>query len=422
MDLAEQQDPQEFNKLFVDKIDEINQSKIGIKSHIQGQLMYKTLCLNCKNESIRRESFLELGLSIENCSTLNECILNYFVEEYMNLEDNNGYDCSHCESKQNAVRRVEIDTSPSVLFLQLLRYVYDKETFEKRKLMKSISFPGTISLNDEEYDLVAVLYHKGLSAYGGHYICEVLNWETQSWWLCDDDLISATIPPDSHFKEDTQTKNPIDVDEVISVDSDSKPRKKRKQSHSRDSTSHSSINESGDSLDRSRNAYMLAYVKKTALTNRTVTPPEHARVSNNSYKISHDLTQPMQQAIMEFNENFLRDLRAYQHRESSLRNEVLYLCGRSSTILIILSPDAETNGSDAVDPIQSICQSTRHRPASCGTETLVEVLDHWIVERKQYTDRFTQSGRCTTVLHNRFDTICRTINPTVKQLRSWSDI
>ena len=277
MDLGEQQDPQEFNKLFLDKIDEINQSKTGIKSHIQGQLRYTTVCLNCHNESIRYETFLELGLSIENDSTLEDCISKYFTEEYMNLEDNNGYDCAACQSKQNAYRKVEVDTSPDVLFLQLLRYVYDKETFEKKKILNRVSFPESIVLKEGEYKLVAVLYHRGLSAYGGHYMCEVLNWGTQSWWLCDDEIVSPCLPPDSHFQE-VGRQQPVSGDdcEVISIDSDSEPPVKRSKSVA--SRNSGSRRRTEDSLDRAQNAYMLVYVKQHALQTQSTDAPDHIKV------------------------------------------------------------------------------------------------------------------------------------------------
>lgn len=282
LDLAEQQDPQEFNKLFLDKIDEINQSAVGIKSHIQGLLRYTTVCLKCHNESIRHETFLELGLSIENCSTLEECISKYFKEEYMNIEDGNGYDCSSCRSKQNAYRKVEIDTSPDVLFLQLLRYVYDKDTFEKKKVRSRVSFPGKIAIKDGEYRLVAVLYHKGLSAYGGHYMCEALNWKTQSWWRCDDELISHSLSPDSDFQETNELRAvDSDVHEVISVNSDSAPPMKRRKSSEAPRTSRPTE----DSLDRAQNAYMLVYVKQHALQTQATAPPEHIEVSSSEYTI-----------------------------------------------------------------------------------------------------------------------------------------
>ena len=41
------------------------------------------------------------------------------------LEGENQYMCSVCNSKQNAVRSIQLHTLPPVLNLQLLRFVFD---------------------------------------------------------------------------------------------------------------------------------------------------------------------------------------------------------------------------------------------------------------------------------------------------------
>ena len=154
IDLGEQQDPHEFNKLFLDKIESLSSSSSsssssessssqprGIKSLIQGRLRNCIQCLHCNHESVNVEEFMELGLNIESTAptSVEERLVAYFKDEFLLQENQNGYLCSKCESKQNAKRTIELIETPTVLFLQLLRYVFDKQSCEKKKRMVILS-------------------------------------------------------------------------------------------------------------------------------------------------------------------------------------------------------------------------------------------------------------------------------------------
>jgi ubiquitin carboxyl-terminal hydrolase 48 len=75
-----------------------------------------------------------------------------------------------------------------------MRFVYDAQTYSKKKIRTPIKFPASIDMRefiskdansgsietnkvDEElgmvYDLTAVLMHRGTSAYSGHFIARV---------------------------------------------------------------------------------------------------------------------------------------------------------------------------------------------------------------------------------------------------------
>lgn len=67
----------------------------------------------------------------------------------------------------------------------------------KRKVHKSFEFPTSLTLKDDVYYLCAVLQHKGNTAYAGHYIVDLYNFQypythclltlrLQSWFRCDD--------------------------------------------------------------------------------------------------------------------------------------------------------------------------------------------------------------------------------------------
>lgn len=202
---TEQQDPQEFSKLFFAKLEESqlplrDSSLPDIKQLISGKETYSTTCTACGLVSSQSNEFREIGLNIEKCPNLQDAIDGYQKIEIM--EGENQFLCSACNRKTNATRCVEISETPDLLILKLMRYYYDRTTCEKKKSQTALEFPAELNLNGEDFELVAVLYHKGSSAYGGHYVAELLEWddrETPNWWSFDDCQVSPTLNPASSF-------------------------------------------------------------------------------------------------------------------------------------------------------------------------------------------------------------------------------
>lgn len=194
LDRGEQQDPIEFSKLFVSRLESLNfpsktsseTKKLGhslsLTHLLQGSLTYRTTCCDCRTASEPKVSaFLELEVNIEGQTSLCAAIANSFQDEPL-LGDNR-YHCSRCGGKRDAIRSTALKSLPAVLSLQLLRYVYDRSSGQKKKLQNRVQFPARLNLapyggssDDGDYVLVAVLYHKGPSAHGGHYVAETLDW------------------------------------------------------------------------------------------------------------------------------------------------------------------------------------------------------------------------------------------------------
>ncbi|KAF5330471.1 hypothetical protein D9619_005916 [Psilocybe cf. subviscida] len=208
---AEQQDAQEFSKLFMSHLDAEfrKQSSLStqklIENQFQGSQVYGTICHSCKNRSERSSDFLELEINFEQNSTLEDRIAASLVPETLSGE--NKYFCSRCESLQDATRYSELRQLPPVLHFSLLRFVYDFDTMERKKLKHSISFPKTLSMNkyvgskntrntnateveDNLYELRGILLHKGASAYHGHYEAQVYDAELGSWFQFNDELVT----------------------------------------------------------------------------------------------------------------------------------------------------------------------------------------------------------------------------------------
>lgn len=88
--------------------------------------MYYFSCSKCKTKSIRPSTFYELDLNIKGNKTLNDSLQEFLKEEHLTGDDQ--YYCDHCDSKQDAVRKICLTALPPVLNIQLMRFVYDRLT------------------------------------------------------------------------------------------------------------------------------------------------------------------------------------------------------------------------------------------------------------------------------------------------------
>jgi len=256
----EQQDPNEFSRLFFTLLDDSFKQKAnagtvaeaggGITCHspendlsrllpdiFEGKLEYETKCLKCSKASRREEPFMDLNLPIvrpsaDDCeddtgakskkkqkngilcaawqaifssstsgvarqTDVQYCLDKYFQEEY--LEGDDQYLCDRCNAKCDAVRRTSLKRPPSVLNIQLSRYVYDREKGMKKKLSDKVLLPLELLIqakDDEDvhsrrYRLCAVMRHQGTSAYSGHYVAEAMDWLTGVWFEFNDERVSV---------------------------------------------------------------------------------------------------------------------------------------------------------------------------------------------------------------------------------------
>lgn len=203
LDTAQQQDAQEFSKLFTSLLEETfsKQAEPEVQNIVQtqfgGEYFYVTECHSCGNKSKRLSRFYELDLNIQGHSSLNQCIKEFLKEE--KLDGDNQYYCTQCNSKQNAARYIELHSLPPVLNLQLLRFVFDRKTGYKKKLNSFIQFPDVLDMkdhvkngcigSDSVYELSAVLIHFGVSAYSGHYVAHIRDKKSGSWYKFNDEDI-----------------------------------------------------------------------------------------------------------------------------------------------------------------------------------------------------------------------------------------
>ncbi|XP_075952864.1 ubiquitin carboxyl-terminal hydrolase 48 isoform X1 [Anarhichas minor] len=202
LDTGQQQDAQEFSKLFLSLLEDTlsKQKNPDLQNVIQrqfcGQFSYVTVCNECGRSSALPSRFYELELNIQGNKNLTECVTEFLKEE--KLDGENRYFCESCQTKQSATRRIRLHSIPPTLNLQLMRFVFDRQTGHKKKLNTFISFPEQLDMGpflegkqDQKcvYELSAVLIHRGISAYSGHYIAHVKDARTGDWYKFNDEEI-----------------------------------------------------------------------------------------------------------------------------------------------------------------------------------------------------------------------------------------
>ncbi|XP_067243976.1 ubiquitin carboxyl-terminal hydrolase 48 isoform X1 [Chanodichthys erythropterus] len=255
LDTGQQQDAQEFSKLFLSLLEDTlsKQKDPNLQNVIQqqfcGQFSYVTVCNKCGRESPLPSRFYELELNIQGHKNLTECVTEFLKEE--KLDGDNRYYCESCQSKQNATRRIKLQSLPRTINFQLMRFVFDRQSGHKKKLNTFISFPEVLDMGpflegkDEKctYELSAVLIHRGVSAYSGHYIAHVRDAHTNDWYKFNDEEIEKM----------EGKKLQLGVEEDIAETGKSQTRKPK----------------CSKGYHCSRNAYMLVYKQQTEEIDQT---------------------------------------------------------------------------------------------------------------------------------------------------------
>ncbi|XP_032926516.1 ubiquitin carboxyl-terminal hydrolase 8 isoform X1 [Catharus ustulatus] len=163
----------------------------------QGQFKSTVQCLTCHKRSRTFEAFMYLSLPLASSSkcTLQECLRLFSKEE--KLTDNNRFYCSHCKTRRDSSKKIEIWKLPPVLLVHLKRFSYDGRW--KQKLQTSVDFPlETLDLSQyvigpktslKRYNLFSVSNHYG-GLDGGHYTAYCKNASKQRWFKFDDHEVS----------------------------------------------------------------------------------------------------------------------------------------------------------------------------------------------------------------------------------------
>ena len=295
LDPSVQQDAQEFSKLFQGVLESklINQRIQVVKSMIQTQFCggydYVTTCLTCKRESKRPSSFYELDLTLQGNKTLYDCMDGFLKEE--RLEGDNQYFCEGCFSKQDARRCVRLSSLPTVLNLQLNRFIFDMSTGRKKKLNSYVQFPEELDMSpyvgsggNHIYSLTGVLMHVGAEANHGHYIAHIQEANSQRWFKFSDAQVEP-LDKNSSIQLGSE-KDPMTA-AVNGKASSKKCGKSSAGGSGVNGTSAAGAKQTSSKWVRSNSAYMLVY----SLNQSSIAASPESKKSSNLTNIVQKLAE-----------------------------------------------------------------------------------------------------------------------------------
>jgi len=208
LNLSYQQDAEEFYQLLLsfieEKLKEVGKEE-AVKSHFVGEQIFETKCEACDKKTQKSESFNKIGLNIENNYTFSSMMRQFLSEEKVE-----GYVCEGCKASDKCVRSLKLVTLPPFLSFQLLRFVFDRATGQRKKLFDDVNISTKINMRDylpyntnqeTQYIVHAVIVHLGSSSHAGHYICYLFDADQGCWWKLDDSEVTRVNEWDQPFQK-----------------------------------------------------------------------------------------------------------------------------------------------------------------------------------------------------------------------------
>jgi len=113
--------------------------KTWVHDILQGYLVNQTKCLCCESVTVRRETFFDLSVDIEQHTSIAACLRAF--ESTERLRANNKFFCDTCACLQEAEKRLRIYQLPSVLTLHLKRFKYVERLGRCCRLPYRVVFP-----------------------------------------------------------------------------------------------------------------------------------------------------------------------------------------------------------------------------------------------------------------------------------------
>ncbi|GAA6004527.1 hypothetical protein JCM10207_000918 [Rhodosporidiobolus poonsookiae] len=351
LDTTEQQDAQEFSKLFLQVLDaefkkqgkraeqEGGDGKVErlVEELFEGKMSYATKCLNCQHVSARQTSFLEVEVNLkhQNNTKLEDRIKESLKPEV--LKDDNQYFCEECDGKQDAHRYSTLDALPPVLHFSLMRFAFNYEKMERYKSSSSISYPLQLDMGkfldadaststkkkpEVWYDLKGVLMHKGTSAHSGHYVAQVYDESQSKWFLFDDETVTPI--------DDLNAPTPHDEDDAPVVG-----KKRPATGFTRDAN--------GVILPKSKDAYMLVYIRREA-------SPD---ASTSSSPSPEPVPPPLAQAaVEELDKKYAKELEEYKVKSDGIVKKFHELREKKRSVYRVWDVQEEDEEAFLVDKAQ----------------------------------------------------------------------
>lgn len=150
-----------------------------------GQIKSTVKCTVCSKESATYETFSNLSLELPP-SNVDRCHIQESFNMYFNGERVKGWNCPHCKSPRDAIKKLDISKLPPVLVIHLKRFSAETYTNSFKKKTLYVDFPlGDMNMlpyvarseknngsnSKHTYKLYAVSNHYG-TMESGHYTGE----------------------------------------------------------------------------------------------------------------------------------------------------------------------------------------------------------------------------------------------------------
>eukprot|EP01084_Bolivina_argentea_P077266 140109_1 len=145
-----------------------------IISQFEGKHNNCIVCTKCKNEVLRPEQFLGLGLDIQKCDTLDAS-----MKQYLSSDTLDGYHCKKCKSAQTALMGKKFTNNmPYILNIFVKRHVFSMTTYRMEKLDKDFMFPikfdakkyiNSADSKQRIYELFSIIMHIGDDGTGNYF-------------------------------------------------------------------------------------------------------------------------------------------------------------------------------------------------------------------------------------------------------------
>lgn len=188
-------------KSYIQKSESIDYSPI--KEMFIGYLISNIQCVHCNTVSPSFESFVTLPLSIpvnkntghDDVFRLEYCLQNFVSSEQLDIH--NKINCDMCGIKNQSSKIIQFWKAPTILVIQLKRFVVNNYGVQTSKITNSVLYPiENLNIIDyfhpdspyktnTQYNLIGINCHYG-SIHGGHYVSVVKNNYNNEWYLFDD--------------------------------------------------------------------------------------------------------------------------------------------------------------------------------------------------------------------------------------------
>ncbi|KAF3353613.1 60S acidic ribosomal protein P2 [Verticillium dahliae VDG1] len=171
-------------------------------TQIFGGLLRSELRVSGKQDSITTEPYqaLQLDIGANDVRNVVDALKRLTAHEKL---EGSGFNSPHGKNA-TVVKQTLIDTLPPVLILHLKRFHFDAEG-GTTKIWKKVGYPLELEIpvqalarqwrasnkggEGPKYKLIAVVYHHGKHANGGHYTADVRRQDEHEWIRLDDTVI-----------------------------------------------------------------------------------------------------------------------------------------------------------------------------------------------------------------------------------------